>query len=160
MLQKPNKLNLGCGKGKLDGFINVDIQADLAPDLILDIRYLDGIQDNSIEEINADHVIEHFQHWLTYSILMLWFQKLQLGGTLKMTCPDLQTICRDIADGKHVNERILDIYGAENHPWNYHCNGFTPETMNVILTSIGFKNIEVSQVMVNQYPNLFVKAIK
>jgi len=159
-MQKPNKLNLGCGNSPKPGYINVDIQADLNPDMIMDIRYLKDVTDNSIQEINADHVIEHFPYAQTYSILTLWYSKLEPGGTLKMSFPDLQTICKDIANGINVEDRIRDIYGGQDHPWNYHCAGFTPIIITKILKSIGFKNIVCEAKLVSKYPNLMIEAMK
>lgn len=157
---KPNKLNLGCGISKKDGYCNVDIQADLKPDMVMDIRYLKDIEDNSLEEINADHVIEHFPYIQTYSILTLWYQKLKPGGFIKMSFPDLLTICEEIARGIDVENRVRDIYGGQDHPWNYHCAGFTPKIMIGLLQSIGFKNISWSAKKKSHYPNLIFEAVK
>ena len=44
-------LNIGCGINKIKDAVNVDIREDVKPDLVLDIRYLEGIEDNSIDKI-------------------------------------------------------------------------------------------------------------
>ncbi len=158
---KPNKLNLGCGNDKKDGFVNVDIQADLNPDEVMDVRYLDGIDDNSIELINADHVIEHFPHWQTRTILKLWFNKLKPGGQLEMTCPDMGGIAQDIIDKKKtIDELMWDIYGKQDNPWNYHCAGFTAESITHILEDAGFFVVMCVPKTVHIYRNLVIIAVK
>lgn len=54
------KLNLGCGFKKLPGFVNVDIQTECEPDMILDLEKVPWPFDTgSIEEVNMEHILEH-----------------------------------------------------------------------------------------------------
>ena len=54
------KLNLGCGSKKLPGFVNVDSQPMEDPDVVvrLDVDRWPW-DDNSVEAVEASHVIEH-----------------------------------------------------------------------------------------------------
>lgn len=55
-----DKLNLGCGKRKRQGFINVDSNPDCSPDVLLDLdKGLSAFADNSVGEIWVEHVLEH-----------------------------------------------------------------------------------------------------
>ena len=161
-MKSPSKLNLGCGKNKLtDGFVNIDIQTELDPDMVLDVRYLEGISDNSVDVIRADHVIEHFPHWQTHTILKLWFEKLKPGGQLEMSCPDLELIAQDIIDKKrNILDLMKDVYGGQDNPWNYHCAGFTKEFMIKTLQNAGFKVVKCEQVTVSEYRNLVIIGVK
>ena len=54
------RLNLGCGHNKLAGFVNCDIQADCAPDRIVDLeKFPWPFDDSSAEEVVLSHVLEH-----------------------------------------------------------------------------------------------------
>ena len=54
------KLNLGCGQNRLEGYVNVDREASMAPDVIMDMeRFPWPFEDNSVDEVVAKHVLEH-----------------------------------------------------------------------------------------------------
>jgi len=151
---KQLKLNLGCGTDKKPGYINVDIQKDLNPDMVLDVRYLEGINDNSVDEINADHVLEHFPHWQTLSVLEIWTSKLKTGGILQLNVPDMITICELIVSGEDAGKWMRSIYGNQDHSWNYHCAGFTPDIFEKYAKLLNLKVEEIKSHWIGQYPNL------
>lgn len=54
------KLNLGCGFNKIDGFINVDYADECGPDQCVDLEQFPWPwEDNSVESINMSHTLEH-----------------------------------------------------------------------------------------------------
>jgi SAM-dependent methyltransferase len=54
------KLNLGCGYGKLDGWLNVDKAAACNPDQVVDLEQTPWpFADNSADEVLLSHVLEH-----------------------------------------------------------------------------------------------------
>lgn len=54
------KLDLGCGKHKKEGFLGVDRKPFEGVDIIADLMQRWPWEDNSVEEINMQHVLEHF----------------------------------------------------------------------------------------------------
>lgn len=54
------KLDLGCGNNKKKGFIGVDIDKNSEADYFVDFEK-DRLpfEDNSVEEVNAHHIMEH-----------------------------------------------------------------------------------------------------
>ena len=55
------KLDLGAGKNKKEGFLAVDhIQFD-GVDIVADLKQKWPWEDNSVDEIHASHVLEHFE---------------------------------------------------------------------------------------------------
>ena len=54
------RLNIGSGKTRIEGFINVDIRAFEGVDQVADITVTPWPwPDNSVEEVECNHVIEH-----------------------------------------------------------------------------------------------------
>lgn len=54
------KLNLGCGKFKKEGYVNIDISPCSNADLIHDLNSLPyPFHDNAFDLIEADHILEH-----------------------------------------------------------------------------------------------------
>jgi ubiquinone/menaquinone biosynthesis C-methylase UbiE len=54
------KLNLGCGKSKMDGYVNVDSIKFDNVDQVADLKKKWPWADNSVEHIHLSHVLEHF----------------------------------------------------------------------------------------------------
>lgn len=55
------KINLGCGKRKMPGFINIDIQERVNPDLVCDITEGLPYEENTVDEVVAIDFIEHLE---------------------------------------------------------------------------------------------------
>lgn len=53
------KLNLGSGNSRCDGFLNLDISEEFSPDIVCDLSQGIPLKDNSVDEIKANHIIEH-----------------------------------------------------------------------------------------------------
>lgn len=56
----PLKLNLGCGKVKMEGFTGVDRRKFEGVDVVHDLMSPWPWKDDSVEEVHASHIIEHF----------------------------------------------------------------------------------------------------
>lgn len=57
------KLNLGCGNFKKEGYINVDIDERVQPDMIVNLEKIPyPFPDNEFDLIEADHVLEHLEN--------------------------------------------------------------------------------------------------
>jgi SAM-dependent methyltransferase len=88
------RLNLGCGKKHFVGYINIDFPnsyCSVKPDLECDIRTL-PYEDNSVDEITAIHVFEHFYLWEAPKILDEWARVLKPGGKLALELPCLNKV--------------------------------------------------------------------
>jgi len=56
------KLDVGCGRHKVEGTIGMDIDPQSNADIIHDLnKYPYPVEDNSFDEIYAKHIIEHLQ---------------------------------------------------------------------------------------------------
>jgi SAM-dependent methyltransferase len=56
------KLNLGCGLDRRAGYVNCDISPKVNPDRIVDLEKKLPFRDNSVDEINLSHVLEHVRN--------------------------------------------------------------------------------------------------
>lgn len=143
------KLHLGCGQRYFDGYVNIDfppashsVQEVSVADLqtnILELNY----SKQSIEEIRLHHVFEHFPRPIACGLLAGWFSWLQPNGTLHIEVPDFTKSALTIINpfstlrAKLVAERHL--FGSHEAHWAVHCEGYSPETLQMMLESFGFK---------------------
>lgn len=127
------KLNLGCGSRPLDGWINIDkypyekndsSRGGCRADIMMDITDLQ-VNDGTVAEMLAVHVVEHFTRPHMLRILRHWHAKLAPGGKLTVEMPDL--------------DKCIDMYR----------NGGP-----VILTPLGPMNMGLTQFFGNQWDDL------
>lgn len=67
------KLNLGCGVGRRDGYVNIDINPDCKPDALMDIpreSLWRRFGENSVDEIYTSHTLEHLAPFLDVALDM------------------------------------------------------------------------------------------
>lgn len=157
------KLNLGCGDKKLDGYINIDIRPEVEPDVVMDVRYLDDslFENGLADEIYTSHVLEHLPHWHYHSILERWIGKLKTGGILKIIVPDMQIVARNLLASNTMDEwkkSIRDMYGNQDYPYNYHCNGFRADILQMELEVMGMQLVEMHKDEYNR--SFYLKMVK
>jgi len=162
------KLNLGSGNRPLRGYINIDLYSPLA-NVCLDLTQKLPFSDNSIQEINADHLIEHFSILEWRRIKKDWFRILEPGGFLIIGCPDIDRWLKrflDNSEGRKWSYWIIGIYGSQEPtgPGQFHKNGFNLAKLTSDLEEEGFNVIEHSW-RYDETPdpdgfNLFLKASK
>ena len=133
------KLHLGCGDQHFDGYVNIDWRKTSATDLVLDITRL-PYPDNSIEQIESYHVIEHLPRHNVERALGDWYRVLHPGGKLILEYPDFDEIAKLYLAG---DEKQLDgIFGLQRFEGDYHLFGYNRTRLSRILKSVGFTNIE------------------
>ncbi|GBG13301.1 carboxymethylenebutenolidase [Novimethylophilus kurashikiensis] len=144
----PYRLHLGCGNIKLEGFCNVDALATIAVDVIDDIRELRRFPNNSVSEIYACHVLEHFGHDEVQPILKRWFEILEPGGILRISVPDIDrivTIYKENLTHFHTKGHspwIGLIYGGQSTPYDFHKTGYNACWLSYLLEQCGYADCQ------------------
>ena len=87
---KTLKLNVGSGKAKLDGWVNIDMEP--GADLVVDLRRGLPFPDSSADFIYCEHVLEHFTYEQGRKVLKEFYRCLKKGGAVRIAMPDLEYI--------------------------------------------------------------------
>ncbi len=130
------------GTNVLAGYYNIDPFAKDGEGKILgDITNLDEIVDNGeLDEILAHSVLEYFEIKLVDSIVKNWVSKLERGGKITITVPDLYEITKLIVR-REVNEYQANrlLFGNQDEKWQLRKNCFTIPTLEHMLVTAGTK---------------------
>jgi ubiquinone/menaquinone biosynthesis C-methylase UbiE len=157
------KLCLGSGlrTHKDEGFISVDIRpghADITQDMAKPLPF----EDNSVDEILIEAAFEHLFRTEAVESLRDWYNKLKVGGFIKITyLPDFDIVIKDYQEGYFdgwLGCSGLDIaygclIGAPAGPdiVQLHKNLYTRESLRVMLKDTGFTKIDVD-LCINKIP--------
>ncbi|MDR0913319.1 MAG: methyltransferase domain-containing protein [Methanobrevibacter sp.] len=85
------KLHLGCGEKYLEGFTHCDIRKYHHVDYVIPVDDL-PFDDESVDEIYACHVLEHFGRHEVLNVLKEWSRVLKTDGFLRIAVPDFDSI--------------------------------------------------------------------
>lgn len=106
------KINLGSGKRKMEGFINIDIQERVNPDLVCDVSKGLPYEDSTVEEIRAYDFLEHIPLGKTVGVIEEIWRVLKPGGIFESFTPDAEYGQGAFQDPTHVS------FWVENS-WKY-----------------------------------------
>jgi predicted SAM-dependent methyltransferase len=141
VVKQPVRLNIGCGDVILPGWVNCDLYNPKA-DLKCDARKI-PYEDNTVDEIYASHLIEHFDFYEGHAVIKEWYRVLKPGGKLAIECPDLLNLCKVFAtSGPEVQtELYVQFYGYPWIPGQQHKFLYTEQALGTVLGNIGFKDV-------------------
>ena len=83
------RLNIGADRTQIAGFLSVDFNPDVHPDVLAEADHL-PFEDDSVDEIYASHVLEHMPY--QSKTLEEWLRVLKPGGMLTVAVPDIDQI--------------------------------------------------------------------
>ena len=135
------KLNLGSRDRSLKGFKNMDIDQHPNVDFVGDVKDLSRFQDGSISEIYASHILEHFPHVETFSVLKEWFRVLSSDGILFLAVPDFKRIVEIYTKHGMSQLTVNILYGDQIYKTAYHYTCFDVWSLTEMLKKVGFKSI-------------------
>jgi ubiquinone/menaquinone biosynthesis C-methylase UbiE len=164
-------LHIGCGtanKAKLhknfhgDQWheLRLDIDENVAPDIVADMRDLSIIPDNSVDAVWSSHNIEHLYPHNVAGVFKDLFRLIKPNGLFLVTMPDIQSVANFVAHG-NLEEPIYDspagpiapidiLYGfrasmERGNLFMAHKTGFTAETLAKYFRDAGFCNIRIQR---------------
>lgn len=135
------KLNLGCGRKYLPGFINIDIEEFDHVDYVTSIDKLDIFRGGSVSLIYASHVLEHTPRPQTEPILNEWYRVLMPGGILRVAVPDFEAIIKVYSKNRNLDELLGLLYGKQDCEYDFHYKVFDFSTLSSLLKMVGFKKV-------------------
>ena len=136
------KLHLGCGPRYLPGYMHIDISNYKHIDIQTDIRNLNQIKDNTVDDIYASHVLEHFKRYEILDILKEWNRVLKPGGTIHISVPDFSACASQYKQKKYLPELIGLVCGGQKDSYDFHNMIFDKELLTNFLVEVGFENVK------------------
>ena len=120
------KLNIGAGPVRIEGYTDIDrLNGDEAYPLT-------GYEDDSVEEIRASHILEHFGHGEIQAVMTEWIRVLKPGGKIYVAVPNFGYIAEQYqrADPKGKPRLMLFSFamGGQTTPDDFHRSAWD-ETM-------------------------------
>ena len=136
------KLHIGCGERYLPGFQHLDIRPYPHVDYISRADDLSIFANNSVQEIYACHILEHFTRKAITGVLEEWNRVLCSGGVLRVAVPNFEAITQEyLANGDL--ERIMGLlYGGQNYEFNFHYQVYDFQRLETLLKGAGFSSVE------------------
>lgn len=133
------KLNLGSGRVPLEGYRNLD-------GYFGDSLYPLNFSDDSVDEVRAVHILEHFGHRQTYDILREWVRVLKPGAWIKLAVPDFRWIAESYLtkrstppEGHAMKDYLM---GSQVNEADFHKSIFDLETLNDLMKQVGLTEIQ------------------
>ena len=128
---KDLKLNIGCGRNHLEGWLNGDINSGYI--------YLNAVKklpfkDNSVTFIFSEHFIEHITVDEGIKFFKGCFRILKPGGVLRLSTPDLRFYI-NLYNGEEKEVTLDDFCSRIRHV--FHTTPHRCTFMNKILTEFG-----------------------
>ena len=163
----PTFLHIGCGPKRKNqttrGFntndwteLRLDIDESVNPDITGTMTDMAAVDDESVDAIFSSHNIEHLYPHEVPVALREFLRVLKPDGFFVVTCPDLQSVCKLVAEDKLTEPAYtapagpiapIDIlYGhrppmARGNLYMAHRCGFTQKVLIVTLQASGFKAV-------------------
>jgi 2-polyprenyl-3-methyl-5-hydroxy-6-metoxy-1,4-benzoquinol methylase len=144
------RLHLGCGPEKREGWINIDTQPSVQPDIVSSVVELPMFYSSSVDVIEANHLFEHLTYDDAFIALNEWARILKPNGELFLEMPDFEACVRMLGQYKDpygFDLGLIGIYGfppaiakegmAQVHKW-----GWTRSKLIDALRKSGFDRIE------------------
>lgn len=139
------KVNYGCGETKLPGFLNVDIEPSVKPDLVCDLRTEPfPLKNESTVLIQCIHNLEHIEmvHWP--KLFFEFHRVLKPEGKLYLAYPEFEKVSKNFLSNYRGMRDFwrATLYGRQLYPGDYHVAPMVTGDIIDLLQQCGFHNIK------------------
>lgn len=114
------KLNIGSGYKKYPGFLNVDNDPLTEPDILVDIETgIFPIQDNSVSEIRAYHILEHIGEGF-FKLMQELYRISENGAIIDIQVPHhrSETQYGDPSHVRFITIEVLRQFSKKYNDWH------------------------------------------
>jgi hypothetical protein len=134
------------------------------------MKDLSMIPNNSVDCVYNCHVLEHVYFHQVKTCLEEWYRVIKSGGELRIVVPDLKSLAKNLDNGDILTP-IYDSPGGEISPidviYGYrgfiaagqeymsHKTGFTKESFERILNSLGMEDYILEEKDINVVARIF-----
>ncbi len=141
------RLHVGCGVELIPGFVNMDADASIPGlDVTGGVEDLSQFAEDEFDEIYLSHVLEHVPYARVPGVLAGLHRILRRGGTIRISVPDLDRICRLYVE--HIdwfapphNPWLGILYGGQVNDFDFHKSGFNFRYLDGLLRAAGFASV-------------------
>ena len=144
----PRRLLIG-GREPAHGWEVVNVQPAPYVDHVCNANDLCQFDDNSVTEIYAAHVLEHFDYnGELMATLREWHRVLEPEGRLMVSVPDLDVLAKLLLSKNDLKLMLKDrfeimrmIFGGHADEHDYHVAGLNEDFLTEFLSAAGFVNV-------------------
>ncbi|MFI5405155.1 MAG: class I SAM-dependent methyltransferase [Nitrososphaerales archaeon] len=115
--------------------------SEVNPDILDDVATLTKIDNSSVDEIWASHLLEHFGRNQTTKILKRWHEVLKPGGIIRISVPDFDKIVRRYIYTGDIEEVHGLLHAAQKNEYDIHYISFNFSYLKKCLELAGFSNV-------------------
>jgi predicted SAM-dependent methyltransferase len=137
------RLNLGCGRFPLAGFVNVDQSREIAADLHANVLAL-PYEPGTVDEIYAGHLLEHFPYKDGQRALAYWHSLLRDDGLISVAVPDYDVLCARYMENPTPDalREFNDLYIYSDGQESPHQYAYSAALLSECLEAAGFSDLE------------------
>lgn len=138
------RYNIGCGDKKWKGFVNVDIEKSVKPDILMDIRHSQlPCGKGEASEIWMFHTIEHITKNNWKGIFIEFNRALKNDGVLNLAYPEFIKCVENWKNNKHDDRQYWEatLYGRQLYPGDFHVAICDTDEITGMLKDYGFGKI-------------------
>lgn len=136
------RLNLGGRGTKIKGFQTVDLSEDHDVQIKSDVSNLWMFKDDTVDEIYASQILEHFPHVQTEKVLKEWFRVLKPGAKITIGVPDFHRAVEIYQQHGLCDWVVNQLYGDQIYPLAFHYVPFNFARLAKLMDTVGFKRIK------------------